>query len=589
MVHDRNQVAVRLLITLALAMPAIALDAAAQIPLLAAGADALDPRNSPFNAIPNDGNDDRQQLQQWIDAGCASTNKVLYLPPGDWHVTRRQAPGATNIGSLRILCDGLTLLGAGRASRIVMKGSALVPPNFRGPGDWWVFDVRGKGVTIEGIAIDGSQRFDTGEQTHLIQLIGPAQDIELRRLYLNLPGLAAPAGSVPCKPPETASDFDTRVCVVPGHGSSLCKELGDRPRCSLADGVFTLLGWFQGGDCIRSLGAVATPVDGVSITDNYAAECDRSFVAFQRNSFNFTIAGNVTRKVGDQIVDQEPSGTGGIGKVVITGNRFERGGAAAQGAASISLSGNGPGAEIGDAMIVSNNILDGGIITFNVARVSIEHNVISGKALQRSADPVVHILKFTDSLRIVGNEIDRPAGAHAAAVLGASVHNNGFPIDVTIALNTLTQNTDGDVIHMEGVQNVTTVDNTIHCNQPTDDTFSAIFGHAAPAREDNPSTPEDEARPAVPLNNLIIAQNRARGRCKTFVRLLPQGAAAPVGVVTVSDNQTNGFSVGVEFGGSILPSVKPRISDNIFQGTAPANFVKGPPGFAFDGSNGPQP
>ncbi len=115
--------------------------------------DALDPRNPPFNAIPNDGEDDREKLQQWIDAGCASPNKLLYLPPGDWHVTRRPLQGTANIGSLRITCDGLTILGAGRASRIVMKGSAMLPANFRGPGNWRVFDILGKGVTIEGIPL----------------------------------------------------------------------------------------------------------------------------------------------------------------------------------------------------------------------------------------------------------------------------------------------------------------------------------------------------------------------------------------------------------------------------------------------------
>ena len=55
--------------------------------------DALDPRNPPFNAKPNDGEDDREQLQQWIDAGCASPNKVLYLPPGDWHGHPSATPG----------------------------------------------------------------------------------------------------------------------------------------------------------------------------------------------------------------------------------------------------------------------------------------------------------------------------------------------------------------------------------------------------------------------------------------------------------------------------------------------------------------
>ena len=171
--------------------------------------DALDPRNSPFNAIPNDGQDDREALQRWIDAGCASPSRLLYLPPGDWQVSRRPLPGSNNIGSLQITCDGLTILGAGRTSRIVMLGSGVLPSNFRGPGDWWVFEIRGKSNTIEGIAIDGSQRVDTGEQTHLIQLLGPTQDTELRRLYLDLPILAQPADSVGCKPAKTDPDFET--------------------------------------------------------------------------------------------------------------------------------------------------------------------------------------------------------------------------------------------------------------------------------------------------------------------------------------------------------------------------------------------
>jgi hypothetical protein len=553
--------------------------------------DALDPRNPPFNAIPNDGEDDREQLQRWIDAGCASQSKLLYLPPGDWHVTRRPLPDTANIGSLRIkgeACDGLTILGAGRASRIVMKGSAVLAANFRGPGNWRVFDISAKGVTVEGIAIDGSQRSNTGEQTHLVHLTGPARDIELRRLYLNLPVLLKPADSVNCKPSKNDPDKDTRMCVVPGHGSVLCKELGDQPSCSLSGGVYTVLGWFNGGDCIRSGGEVATPVDGASVTDTFALACARSFIELQRASHNFTITGNVTKKVSDQIIDQEPTGptgSGGIGNVLIMGNRLERGGFASQGPAAISLGGLGLlglASDLGDAMVVSNNILDGGIITFNVSRISIEHNIINGQALASNREPVIQIIKHTDSLRLIGNDIDRPAAAGAGAVIVASVHNDDRPIDVTIALNTIRQNTDDDVIDLIGAQNVTIVDNTIHCNQPTGDKFDAIMGHSALL-----SIPVNSGTP-VPFENLIVSQNRARGRCKTLVRVAPQGTI-PVGAVSVTENQTKGFSLGVLFDGSILPSIKPRISDNLFEGTAPANFVQGPPGFTFDGSNGPSP
>jgi hypothetical protein len=539
--------------------------------------DALDPRNSPFNAIPNDGQDDREALQRWIDAGCASPSRLLYLPPGDWQVTRRPLPGSNNIGSLQITCDGLTILGAGRTSRIVMLGSGVLPSNFRGPGDWWVFEIRGKSVTIEGIAIDGSQRVDTGEQTHLIQLLGPAQDTELRRLYLDLPILAQPADSVGCKPAKTDPDFETRMCAVPGHGSVLCKDLGDRPRCSLSDGAFTLLGWFNGGDCIRSVGELASPVDGLTVADSFAAGCSRSFIGLQRASRNFTITGNVTKRVSDQIIDQEPTGSGTIGNVLILGNRLERGGAEAQGAFAITLTGRGSGAEIGDAMVVANNLLDGGIATFNVGRISIEHNIINGQASSADASPVVSIIKVTESLRLIGNEIVRPQGAHAGDVIGLSVHNTGWPNDVTIALNTIRQDADGHAIRLLGAQNVTITGNTILCNQPTAGTFAVVAGQ---------SVLPGETRPPLPLDGLLVSQNRARGRCNALVLAAPKGAV-PIGSVSIVGNQTQGFNFGVQFLGN--PMVKPRISDNLFEGTASTNFVIGPPGFAFDGGNGPQP
>lgn len=404
-----------------------------------------------------------------------------------------------------------------------------------------------------------------------------------------MPVLRAPADSVNCKPAPTDPEYETRKCQVPGHGSVLCKELGDRPSCSVSGGTYTVEGWFRGGDCIRSVGEVATPVNGVSVTESYAPECDRSFIALQRASYNFTITGNVTKKVTDQIIDQEPSGAGGIGKIFILGNRFERGGAASEGGAAITLTGIGPGSDLGDAMVVANNVLDGGIITFNVGRISIEHNVINGQASAINKEPVIQVIRHTESLRLIGNEIDRPAGAGPSPVILARVHNTAWPTDVTIALNTIRQNTDGNVIEMTGVQNATIADNTIHCNQPTDDKYVAVVGSSVAPQADDPTTAVDETRPPVPLEGLIVSKNRARGRCKTLVTLVPHATPVPVGAVTVSENQTKGMSFGVQFAGTILPSVKPRISDNLFEGTAPASFVQGPPGFSFDGSNGPQP
>jgi hypothetical protein len=555
--------------------------------------DALDPRNPSFGAIANDGIDDRAALQKWINAGCRSRKKLLYLPPGDWHVTRRDIP--SEIGSLVIpaKCDGLTMLGSGRASRIVMLGTGIPKDKpIPTPSDWWVFDIRGQRITIDGIAIDGARRKNTIEQTHLIQLSEGARDIELRRLYVNLPVLQQPTGLKKCRPSKDEVDFETRMCAIPGVGEPVkCNTVEGSARCTVsAEGIFNVIGWFGGGDCIRSLGTAERAVDGVSISENYALACDRSFIGFQRYSRNFTITGNMTKLVADQVIDQEPTGQGDIGKIVITNNRFERG-SGNKGQFAISLSGTGPNAEMGDAMIVSNNILDGGIRTFNVSRISIEHNVINGNPANERAEGVIDIVKHTDSVRVIGNDIHRPRASANGPVIRARTHNSGSPREITIALNTIKQYTNSHVINLEGVQGVTISDNTIECHQTTATEFSAIFGKSVPAREDDlDTTDENESRPAVPIERLVIAGNRARGSCADFARLASgDDPPIPVGAITIVGNQTRGFNFGVVFK-SANPTVKPRVSDNLFEGILNStDFVSGPPGFAFDGENGPMP
>jgi hypothetical protein len=155
---------------------------------------------------------------------------------------------------------------------------------------------------------------------------------------------------------------------------------------------------------------------------------------------------------------------------------------------------------------------------------------------------------------------------------------------VTIALNTITQNADGHAIRTLGAQNVTITGNTIQCNQPTAGKFAVVAAQSEVAQAANPDT--IVGRPPLPLDGLMVSQNRARGQCKWLVLAEPE-RDVPIGSVSVTANQTKGFNFGVQFLGN--PTVKPRISDNLFEGTAPANFVQGPSGFAFDGSNGPQP
>jgi hypothetical protein len=58
----------------------------------------------------------------------------------------------------------------------------------------------------------------------------------------------------------------------------------------------------------------------------------------------------------------------------------------------------------------------------------------------------------------------------------------------------------------------------IHCNQPTGDSFIAIKGESALIQNQ---------MILVPLENLIVSQNRVRGQCKTLVQVGPGSKDVP--------------------------------------------------------------
>jgi hypothetical protein len=150
------------------------------------------------------------------------------------------------------------------------------------------------------------------------------------------------------------------------------------------------------------------------------------------------------------------------------------------------------------------------------------------------------------------------------------------------------QRTNADVIVLEGAQQVTIADNAIECNQTTAGNMVAILGRNAPAQSDDVNTKsENEARDAVPLEGLVVANNRARGKCSEFVRVTPGSTPIGVGAVSIIGNQTKEFAIGVRFPDSNLtpPTIRPRITNNLFEGTPIGQFVV-PDSLQCDGENG---
>jgi hypothetical protein len=207
-----------------------------------------------FAAVPNDGADDRVQLQAAIDAAQTGP-RCLAIGQGTFHSTRKPTPGTASIPSLRITRT-LTLRGAGAdATVLAMLGSGILPEE-TAPRDWRLLKVSGAAdVSISDLRFDGSARTATGEQTHLLHLIGPTKHVVVERASLTLP------------------------------------EIGPT----------------TGGDCIRLLSQVGALVRDTTIRDVTGPDCDRSFISLQRGVDGLVIERSESVRVRDQAIDFEPT------------------------------------------------------------------------------------------------------------------------------------------------------------------------------------------------------------------------------------------------------------------------------------------
>lgn len=379
--------------------------------------DCVDPRD--FGAIIGDGLDDRVPMQAAINDGIV-TGRPLCAWTGEYHVTKPPGTGLANIASLTISGDGFTIAGRGDSSRVVMLGGAA--------GDWWVFRVTGSNHTLRNFSIDGAGRGMTTEQTHLIQVWGPAQDITIESMRVNLP------------------------------------SLGDS----------------TGGDCIRAAGeqavgtAPATPVIGLVIDKVRGIDCDRSFVGLQRWVFGVRITNSSSQHVGDQAIDFEATGFGTIGDVAIRDCRFRRNGLGD--AAALSIQGGAGGAPPGYDVTVEHTAIDGAIVVFNSGSVVLR----DVRAIAQGASPTLDIRKDSAHVTVEGGYYEH-FGSAAAPVVSLSFHTSAWPRYATIHNAHLVQRSGDHVVRAEPAQGLVVRANEIECLGPTANTFAAVQARATVA------------------------------------------------------------------------------------------------------------
>ncbi len=433
-----------------------------------------------FGALPDDGADDRDGIQSAVQSACDAGGGVVRLQAGLYEVGNNALPGANNIASLAIRCSNVRITGEGLSTVLQATGDGL-------GGDWNLIQIRPpptgrevvRNVEIDNLLLSGSGAWNTEEQTHLIQIgAGPVENVSMHHLWFYQPV---------------------------------------RQKVGLAAGTSE-----KGGDCIRLMGAPGKAVRYVHISDSQFLDCDRSSVSFQREVYDTIIDSNMFMAVGDQHIDQEPTGVGALGRLVVTNNLFMGG---AQGAHAVALTGNAidqPAAEI----VFSQNVLFGrGLSLMNVQRAVVSDNVILGKI--GSAEGVVHARKASSDVVMRGNHIERLAGSAVGPVVSVVPHNSGFPSRWKIDGNRIVSAVDGFGLNLESISNVSVGNNDFEFRGPTANTYTAIRLMASQGA----------------LENVLVLGNRAVGPLGGMLQLSPGGYS--IGAVSIVGNMSHGAPTGI--------------------------------------------
>lgn len=349
-----------------------------------------------FGAVPNDGQPDDVAFQAAIDSALVGSHEVC-IPSGEWTITKRAR------ASLLINGGPLRMYGTGPSTVLRMTGDG-------GHGDWYGLEIRNAhDVELRDFTFDAVATFNTEEQTHIIQVAFGAHDVVLTNLVLG--------------PMRRA----------------------DQP-----------VGAGAGGDCIRLLGEIDSPVERITITQSQLLNCDRSGIALQRGVRHVEISHLDILGTGDSPIDFEPTAPGPISYITMADLFIDRP-ADAQGAASIAIAGYG--ADVADHIVVKDSILQGGgISVLNASNVDILDNDI---AQGPGTGATIRMHRRASNVMITRNTIIRRANNEAGPLISAT-HNNGLaPNGVRVVNNQMRQETSAPVIELQSMTNFEMTKNAV--------------------------------------------------------------------------------------------------------------------------------
>jgi hypothetical protein len=357
-----------------------------------------------YGAIPNDGDDDRAAFQDAVDAAASDPEgaREVCIPAGTWDFSRPPGPGDANIASLKVAgVRDLVMHGVGPATRLRLLGDGA-------RRDWRLLDIRdgSTDIVVRDLTLDGTQRQNTEEQTHLLHLNGPVSNITAERLVFDFP-------------------------------------------------QFTDM---LGGDCVRLLGGAGSEVRDITLRHLRGLRCDRSFIGIQRGVYQVLIDQVTSEVVGDQAIDFEPSGGVDLSDITIVNSQLARG-ADSQGEYTVALGGDGA-ATAKRITLAHTTVTDGGVHVIDTEDVTIEDVTIEGKE-KAASTPVLHVRKRTVGMQILDTHVRRPLAMGAGAVLKIHHQNGAAPSDVRLDNVTLEQNTTAAIVDITSLGSFTMQSSTL--------------------------------------------------------------------------------------------------------------------------------
>jgi hypothetical protein len=431
-------------------------------------------------------------IQQAIhDADNSTWNAVVYVPPGDYVVGKRQQSGSTkNKGAIQPESNTI-IRGAGRGITTIRLNTTPYynGGSYGGGEDIYVFQIyQESNVTIADMTIHGNDSTLTHpghpEQMHGIH-IQESQNVWIQN-------------------------------------------------CEITE---------AGGDGVRVLGTVGNEVDRVWIRDTHFHDNDRSDIGVQRAVQNIWIVNNYLEGTADQSIDFEPTGTGEpkqfhiLGNVILGGsNDF-----------AMTLSGNAStaGHQYSE---VRGNVITGRVDGLNINGLKFVGNWLLGSPTQSTQ--TLRFRRLADNITIQDNYI---VGQNGNPGIVIAENNGGFPknnriFDNMIVVSGVTQGIYIDKNHRIQIDNNRVIgDNANSTNgiQVTEVTDPEGFTEYEDIQITNNSVEGftlngirvNSTATSRPIRGVLITGNKLKN-CVTGIRL--DGSTSVIHNVVISNNVNRG-------------------------------------------------